>query len=209
MKNNKFNRLMVLGFAVVSTLSFVGCSTTEQPGEVVLDEQVTETVGNEAANEGISKEDLIKSVYGDDSSWAESTLSLIGKPAPDFKFTDSEGVTKSISDFKGKPLILDIMTTTCPTCEEVQGILEEFKKTSDIPVISVSYNETREMLNKSDYAHPTSLISTTEVDLVDLYKLAYTPSLIYIDAEGIVQFSLIGSTDLETVQYVAAKAFSG
>jgi len=39
---------------------------------------------------------------------------LSNRPAPDFRLPDSKGRVVALSDFKGKPLIVEFLSTTCP-----------------------------------------------------------------------------------------------
>ncbi|WP_242662348.1 TlpA family protein disulfide reductase [Teichococcus deserti] len=38
------------------------------------------------------------------------------RPLPEFSFTDAEGTTKTVADFKGRPLLLNFWATWCPPC---------------------------------------------------------------------------------------------
>lgn len=211
MLHKKFlNSMMLSLVAISSVLTFVGCSseTTKPNTDNTIVDTDNAQKGEIAANSQEDIERLIKEVYHDDPSWVGDVLELIGQVAPEFEFTDADGETKHLSDFKGTPIILDIMTTSCPTCVEVHEHIVAYKSSSEIPVISISYDETREMLDASDFPYDTKDIMTTNDDLVELYQMDYAPSLFYIDADGIVRFPLVGSTDLETIQYIASQVFN-
>src|SRR6266851_835543 len=49
---------------------------------------------------------------------------LSNRPAPDFRLTDSKGRVVALSDFKGKPLIVEFLSTTCPHCQKIAPILD-------------------------------------------------------------------------------------
>ena len=49
-----------------------------------------------------------------DSSFAPAAAAEIGKPAPAFTMKDTDGKTHSLSDFKGKIVVLEWFCPTCP-----------------------------------------------------------------------------------------------
>ncbi len=49
---------------------------------------------------------------------------LSNRPAPDFRLPDSKGRIVALSDFKGKPLIVEFLSTTCPHCQKIAPILD-------------------------------------------------------------------------------------
>ena len=45
----------------------------------------------------------------------------VGEAAPDFTLKSIEGESVSLSDFKGRVVILKLATTWCPTCKQLSG----------------------------------------------------------------------------------------
>jgi len=52
----------------------------------------------------------------------------VGELIEDLAFTDLEGKTGKLSDFKGKPLVLAMTNTTCPICKKYAPTLVELQK---------------------------------------------------------------------------------
>ncbi|HEV8148237.1 MAG TPA: TlpA disulfide reductase family protein [Bryobacteraceae bacterium] len=52
---------------------------------------------------------------------------LSGRRAPSFSLPDSKLKQHDILDYRGKWLVIDFMSTTCPHCKEVTKKLEQFK----------------------------------------------------------------------------------
>src|SRR5262245_18744470 len=57
------------------------------------------------------------------SLWAASG-ELSNRLAPDFRLHDSKGHIVALSAFKGKPLIIEFLSTTCPHCQKFAPILD-------------------------------------------------------------------------------------
>jgi thiol-disulfide isomerase/thioredoxin len=66
-----------------------------------------------------------------------------GDAAPDFALTDIYGREYRLSDFKGKPVVLNIWATWCPPCRyEIPGIVEFARDhEGDVAVVSISVDE--------------------------------------------------------------------
>ena len=58
-----------------------------------------------------------------------SSQPLSGRRAPSFSLPDSKLKQHDILDYRGKWLVIDFMSTTCPHCKEVTKKLEQFKST--------------------------------------------------------------------------------
>jgi len=56
-----------------------------------------------------------------------SAQPLSGRRAPSFSLPDSKLKQHDILDYRGKWLVIDFMSTTCPHCKEVTKKLEQFK----------------------------------------------------------------------------------
>ncbi|WP_263411544.1 TlpA disulfide reductase family protein [Terriglobus tenax] len=55
-------------------------------------------------------------------------LDLRGKPAPGFSLTSLEGKKVSLSDYKGKPVLVNFWATWCAPCKLEMPWFEEFQK---------------------------------------------------------------------------------
>ena len=81
-----------------------------------------------------------------DGSWIElirNTLpqAAIGRPAPDFQLTDSEGKTFRLSDYKGRLLLLDFWPSWCVPCVgEFPNIKKTIQKYETKPLSVVGIN---------------------------------------------------------------------
>ena len=76
-----------------------------------------------------------------DSSDGQSQLR--GKPAPAFALLDLKGKKVSLSDFKGRPLVLNFWGTYCAPCKIEMPWLEEFSKkyaADGFQVIGITYD---------------------------------------------------------------------
>ncbi|MEE9165983.1 MAG: TlpA disulfide reductase family protein [Candidatus Neomarinimicrobiota bacterium] len=68
---------------------------------------------------------------------------VAGTKAPDFTLTDLEGDSVSLSDFKGKVVILNFWATWCAPCrEEIPGFIDlQTKYEDDIVILGISVDE--------------------------------------------------------------------
>jgi len=121
---------------------------------------------------------------------AERTVS--GKPAPAFTYPDPEGNMVSLSDFKGKWVLLDFWYVDCPWCRKLTphliNIYEDWSKTKDFEIISVSVDKPKDYERWLEAIEHDGATWTQVNDSTKTYPLEYGitgyPTLILIDPEG-------------------------
>jgi peroxiredoxin len=124
---------------------------------------------------------------------------VIGQPAPEFTAADTKGVSHSLSDFRGKTVVLEWTNHDCPYVKKHYdtGNMQALQKdaTSDgvvwLSVISsapgkqgyLSAEEADAMTAKRDAA-PTAVLLDPEGTVGKAYSARTTPHMFVIDPEG-------------------------
>ncbi|MCK5306596.1 MAG: TlpA family protein disulfide reductase [Candidatus Omnitrophica bacterium] len=93
---------------------------------------------------------------------AKSRNLTVGEKAPDFTLSDTKGNVISLSDYKGKNVVLiDFFTTWCPSCVRYMSVVEKFykrHKKKGLVVLSIDIEEPVDKVTK----------------VVEKYKISYT-----------------------------------
>ncbi len=88
--------------------------------------------------------DLMPDNAGSAASYAYTDQSpLRGKPAPAFTLLDLNGKKVSLSDFKGRPLVVNFWGTYCAPCKIKMPWLEEFSKKyapDGLQIVGITYD---------------------------------------------------------------------
>ncbi len=126
-----------------------------------------------------------------------------GKPAPDFKFTDINGVEHSIAGFKGKNVILEWTNPGCPFVVkfykngDMAKFQEEALKTPDTVWISINSSAvgkeghlTVEEAKKqfAENFKSTAYVIDASGEFGKLYGAKTTPHMFVIDKEGVLRY---------------------
>jgi thiol-disulfide isomerase/thioredoxin len=121
---------------------------------------------------------------------ADKTIS--GKPVPGFTFPDTTGKMVSLSDFKGKWVLLDFWYVDCPWCRKLTPhmieVYQDWKKSRNLEIVSISvdkpkdYNRWKEAI-RHDGALWTQVLDSTKT-YPDVYGITGYPTLILIDPNG-------------------------
>ncbi|MCL2527190.1 MAG: TlpA family protein disulfide reductase [Defluviitaleaceae bacterium] len=122
--------------------------------------------------------------------------------APDFAMYGIDGNQVRLSDFFGKPIVLNFWTTWCPACVTetpyFQQLYEEVG--SDVHILKVSLGEAPEhvgnFIASGGYDFPVFI---DEGDGAALYNVARIPMTFFINAEGHTVASMLGSANEDTL----------
>lgn len=122
-----------------------------------------------------------------------SSVLVKGAEAPEIEFTDIDGKTYTLSDFKGKALYVDMWASWCgPCCEEIPylaELYEEIGPDSDIQCISISIDEGRQdwldKLAEENPAWPQYLVTGKgQEQVANDYNIRSIPRFMLFDAQG-------------------------
>jgi len=122
-----------------------------------------------------------------------------GLPAPNFTFPGLDGKMVSLSDHRGKVVLLNIWATWCPPCVEempsIQRLYEELGG-EDFEILAVSIDNSgakvvAPFMKKYKLSFPALL--NPEGTVQTLYGTTGVPESFIIDKEGILVQKVIGS----------------
>ena len=114
-----------------------------------------------------------------------------GNAALDFSFTDFNGKSYRLSDFRGKVVLLEFMTSWCPACKVEHGHIERLYETyrdGDLVIITISIENNFDDAKRFWVENNVEWIMTWNMSLASLYGVYYIPTIIIIDRDGVIRF---------------------
>ena len=147
-----------------------------------------------------------KSSQASDSA-AESNL------APDFTVYDADGNAVRLSDFIGKPIVLNFWASWCGPCKSEMPEFNEVYLETKEDVVFLMVNMTdgqretvktaKEYLSGHDYAFP--VFYDMDSDAANTYEVFALPTTYLIDADGSLVAKASGAINSETLRTGIAK----
>ena len=131
-----------------------------------------------------------------------------GKPLPDFSLMDLKGEKHSLSDYKGKVVLLNFWATWCPPCvKEMPSMqrLQDKYQSKDFEILAVNMGEdstTIEIfLQKMTLNFPILLDSDGAI--LKQWKIFAFPTTFLVDREGNIAYALFGGLEWDSPEAVA------
>lgn len=123
---------------------------------------------------------------------------LLGALAPDFTLLDLDGRPWTLSQFRGKPVLLNFWATWCPPCRKEMPDLQRFSAQygDRVQLLGVNWDyqaddEVRTFLDEYAITYPTLMDRAGEV--IVRYRLTGLPVTFWIDEAGFIRGLWLGA----------------
>ncbi|HXF84224.1 MAG TPA: TlpA disulfide reductase family protein [Anaerolineales bacterium] len=119
-------------------------------------------------------------------------------PAPELTLTDTEGVVRSLADYRGQVVLVNLWATWCPPCKEEMPTLQAYYdkyKDEGFTIIAINDGDpTPDVLQfVEDYQLTFPVwLDPTYIATEQAFKTLNLPSSFVIDREGTVRLMWIG-----------------
>ena len=207
MKKNKTIRWLIL-LAVVLGLAWFGYNALV--GDYAPNQLQTPETDNQTSNNTTADKE------NTDTDAAESSAGTDEQPqvaAVDCTVYDADGNAVKLSDYFGKPLVLNFWASWCGPCQsempDFQSVYAEYGEEVNFMMINLTdgSRETTEtaltFINKNNYTFPVFFDTTLEA--TSAYGASTIPTTFIIDAEGYIVGYAKGPLDAETLTDTLSK----
>lgn len=147
----------------------------------------------------------------EDNTEADSYEELLeGDPAPDFTAQLADGSSFSLSEQKGKVVLLNFWATWCGPCVEEMPAFEKLygEYGEKVSVLAVNCMEDKDTVKQfiSDNSYTFPIAYDVEGDVVMRYPSDGIPYTLVIDGEGVIQNIYVGAAgaDAQYQEYKSA-----
>jgi cytochrome c biogenesis protein CcmG/thiol:disulfide interchange protein DsbE len=154
---------------------------------------------------------LLASLLGFGLAWnmyhdqREVPSPLINKPAPDFSLPLLNDPTRRFgsADLKGKPYLLNVFGSWCPSCVDEHPVLIRYAKELDLPLVGYNWKDTATDANAwlARFGNPYDVIvADTQGRTAIDFGVYGAPETFLVDAAGVIRLKRIGALTPDYVE---------
>jgi len=143
-----------------------------------------------------------------DDPVTDETAPKLGYLAPEFDLQDLNGTERALSDYRGKPVLLNFWATWCPSCRSEMPALDDCADAHpEVPVLGVNWGQklqsVPDFLEELDVGF-TNLSDARGTAFVS-YQLTGVPSTFFLDAQGYIRGVWLGPMSEQEIEAAFAR----
>jgi peroxiredoxin len=127
-------------------------------------------------------------------------------PAPELTLMDIQGNSRSLADYRGQVVLINLWATWCPPCKAEMPTLQAFyeeHKESGFVIIAINDGESREDVLRfvSDYQLTFPVwLDPTYIATEQAFHTLNLPSSFVIDRDGTIQLAWVGGISSQMLE---------
>ena len=125
-----------------------------------------------------------------------------GQQAPDFTLQTLEGEEVSLSDYRGKKVMINFWATWCPPCRAEMPDMEKFYQNEDIVILAVNLTETESGLKevqqfRDEFNLSFPILLDKKVEVANKYEINPVPTSVFVDEDGKIDSVMLGAMNYD------------
>jgi peroxiredoxin len=137
-------------------------------------------------------------------NYMESSLVKLNQQVPEFSFTNKDGKSIKLSDYKGKVILINFFATWCGPCMKEmpyiqKDLWEKLKNNDTFIIMSFGRDHSQEEVNKfiesKKFTFP--IFADKDKSIYNLFATKYIPRNYLIDSNGKVIYASTGFSEKE------------
>lgn len=147
---------------------------------------------------------------GGNASIQDNVGTSVGDVAPDFIGETLDGEVVTLSELRGKVVLLNIFASWCAPCLlETPHLVEAAGTYSDeLVIVGLNLNERDEAVAnyRDEFSVPYPLVMDPKGEILDIYTPIGLPTSWFIDPQGVVSYVHAGAMTVDQIEEAFTKA---
>ena len=127
-------------------------------------------------------------------------------PSPELTLTDLDGITRSLADYRGQVVLVNLWATWCPPCKAEMPTLQAYhNKYNDEDFLVIAINDGDPTPDVVQFVKDYNLtfpiwLDPTYIATEDAFKTLNLPSSFVIDRNGIIRMQWVGEINRKMLE---------